>query len=100
MSHDIHAGPLSSGENPEHQAGPLPQAARPQRHRKTDRERRWERKRRRRVFEEVLGWILVPLILVGVFWGVKSGLNALGTSPTALFAGIKNAVNAAGGGKF
>jgi hypothetical protein len=74
------------------------QPARPQRHKKGWREQRWERRRRRRFFEEVLGWILVPLILVAVYWGVKSGLNALGTTPTALIEGFKTAISSRGGG--
>lgn len=65
----------------------------PPRHKKSWREQRWERRRRRRVFEEVLGWILVPLILITGYWGVKSGLNALGTTPTALIQGIKTAIS-------
>ena len=74
------------------------QPARPQRHKKGWREQRWERRRRRRFFEEVLGWVLVPLILLAVYWGVKSGLNALGTTPTALIEGFKTAISSRGGG--
>ena len=74
------------------------QPARPQKYKKGWREQRWERRRRRRFFEEVLGWILVPLILLAVYWGVKSGLNALGTTPTALIEGLKTAISSRGGG--
>ncbi|NNM71935.1 hypothetical protein HJG44_05935 [Enterovirga sp. DB1703] len=73
------------------------QPARAQKHRKTWREQRWERRRRRRMFEEVLGWILVPIIVVAVYWGIKSGLNALGTTPTALIQGIRTAIRGGGG---
>ena len=72
--------------------------ARPQKHKKTWREQRWERRRRRRMFEEVLGWILVPLIVIATYWGIKSGLAALGTTPTALIQGIKTAISSRGGG--
>jgi hypothetical protein len=72
--------------------------ARPPKHKKSWREQRWERRRRRRLFEEVLGWILVPLILIAGYWGVKSGLAALGTTPTALIEGIKTAISSRGGG--
>lgn len=72
--------------------------ARPQRHKKGWREQRWERRRRRRVFEEVLGWIVVPLILISAYWGVKSGLSAVGTTPTALIEGVKTAISSRGGG--
>ena len=73
------------------------QPARPQRYKKTWREQRWERRRRRRMFEEVLGWILVPVILVSLYWSVKSGLAALGTTPTALIQGIRTAIRGGGG---
>lgn len=78
---------------------PLPDAAvaptaraEPDRPKLTPRERRWLRRRRRMVFEEVLGWILVPVILVAAYWLAKFLLNALGTSPTALIEGIKQAL--------
>lgn len=55
------------------------------------REQRWERRRRRRAAEEVLGWIVVPVILITGYWAIKAGLGALGTTPTALFQGLKAA---------
>jgi hypothetical protein len=55
---------------------------------KARREERWERRRRRMWFEEVLGWILVPLILVGLYYIVVALLGALGTSPSAIMNGI------------
>jgi|GraSoiStandDraft_16_1057320.scaffolds.fasta_scaffold6269776_2 hypothetical protein len=63
----------------------------------TARERRWQRRRRRKTFEEVLGWILVPIIIAAIYWGVKAGLNAAGTSPTALIAGIRQLMTGGGG---
>ncbi|HZB37004.1 MAG TPA: hypothetical protein VE443_03245 [Beijerinckiaceae bacterium] len=62
----------------------------------TWREKRWQRRRRRKVFEEVLGWILVPIILVACYWAVKAGLNAAGTSPSALIAGVRQLLTGAG----
>ena len=95
---DIQAGPLKeSSPDDEHRAGPLPKAAAPQRHKKTWREKRWERRRRRRFTEEVLGWILVPLILIACYWAAKAGLNAMGTDLTSLIQGIKTAIS--GGGR-
>jgi hypothetical protein len=44
----------------------------------------------------VLGWVLVPFILVGGYWAVKASLNALGTTPTALVQGVRAAIS---GGK-
>lgn len=49
-----------------------------------------ERRRRRRVwFEEILGWILVPAILIGCYWLLNIGLAAVGSSPDALMEGIR-----------
>jgi hypothetical protein len=60
------------------------------------REKRWQRRRRRRLFEEILGWILVPVICVALYWGVRAGLNAAGTSPTAVIQAIKTLVSGGG----
>ena len=97
---DIQTGPLKeSSPDDEHRAGPLPKgappqrASAPQRVRKSWREKRWERRRRRRFFEEILGWVLVPIILIATFWAVKAGLNAMGTNFTSLVQGIKTALS-------
>jgi hypothetical protein len=76
MTSDIHEGPLE----------PTP----PPKAKLTWREKRWERRRKRRVFEEVLGWILVPVILIGLYWAVKAGLSALGTSPSAVIQALRS----------
>ena len=60
------------------------------------REKRWQRRRRRRLFEEILGWILVPVICVALYWGVRAGLNASGTSPSAVIQAIKTLVSGGG----
>ncbi len=52
------------------------------------REKRYRRRRRRIWFEEILGWILVPILLVGTYWLLDLVLNALGTSPAAIMHGI------------
>ncbi len=94
---EIHAGPLpQASPEDEHHAGPLPQTVHAQRAKKSWREKRWERRRRRRFTEEVLGWVLVPVILLSGFWAVKSGLNAMGTNFTTLVQGIKTALSASG----
>jgi len=62
-------------------------------YKKTWREQRWERRRKRLMFEEVLGWVLVPVILIGLYIGVKGILSALGTTPTALIQGIQTALS-------
>ncbi len=72
MTSDIHEGHLA------------PVAAR-----KSWRERRWERRRRRIWFEEVLGWILVPVIVLALYWSVVSVLALFGTTPGAVVEGIQ-----------
>lgn len=73
-----------------HEIGPLrPSAVAAPASKKSWREKRWERRHRRRVAEEALGWVLVPVIVIGGFWAVKATLNALGTSPSALIQGVK-----------
>ncbi len=58
----------------------------------TWREKRYQRRRRRVWFEEILGWILVPVILLGCYWLLDMGLNALGTSPGALMEGVNQII--------
>jgi hypothetical protein len=78
-------------------ASAQPAPAQPVQPRKlTWREKRWQRRRRRKLFEEILGWILVPIILVALFWAVRAGLNAAGTSPTAVVQAIKTLVSGGG----
>ena len=77
------------------QAPPAPPSP-VQPHKLTWREKRWQRRRRRKLFEEILGWILVPIILVALYWAVRAGLNAAGTSPTAVFQAIKTLVSGGG----
>lgn len=104
---DIQAGPLKEASpDDEHRAGPLPQSeaapaqrATPQRYKKTWREKRWERRRRRRWFEEILGWILVPVIVIVCVWAVSAGLAALGTDLSSLIQGIKTVLSGSGGGR-
>ncbi len=57
------------------------------------REKREIRRRRRVWFEEILGWILVPIILFGCYWLVDIGLTLLGTSPGALLDGFKTVLD-------
>ena len=58
----------------------------------TGREQRWRRRRRRKIGEEVLGWILVPLIVLGGWWLVNTVLTAMGTTPAAVIDQAKQAV--------
>jgi len=77
MTSDVQQGPLETTP-----ALTAPAA------KKTWREQRWERRRRRMWFEEMMGWILVPIILFSIYWIVDGFLAALGTSPSAIMAGI------------
>ena len=52
------------------------------------REQRRNRRRRRVWFEEILGWILVPVIVVGGYWLMEGVLGAVGTSFSAIFNGL------------
>jgi hypothetical protein len=54
------------------------------------REKRYHRRRKRVWFEEILGWILVPMILFGGYWLVTVILAALGTSLGAIIDGIRS----------
>lgn len=53
------------------------------------REKREIRRRRRVWFEEILGWILVPVILFGAYWLLDLILTTLGTSPAAIIEGLE-----------
>ncbi|MCJ2057460.1 hypothetical protein MKL09_12925 [Methylobacterium sp. J-048] len=69
MTEDLHEGPLS----------PVAHPAPPQK--LTRREERRRRRQRRRRGEEVLAWVLVPLICFGLYWGVYATFDFFGTSP-------------------
>jgi hypothetical protein len=69
----------------------IPAAPAPQK--RTWREKRWERRRRRIWFEEALAWILVPVIVLGLYYLVDAGLGALGTSVSAIADGIRMIVS-------
>ena len=73
MTSELHEGPLA-------QAQPA---------KKTWREKRWERRRRRIWFEEILGWLLVPVILFVGYWALVSVLAAFGTTPGQIVDVIK-----------
>lgn len=76
MTSEIHKGPLEASSTLE-----APTKV-------SWREKRYQRRRRRVWFEEVLGWILVPVIVIGCYWLLIVGLNAVGTSPAAIMEGI------------
>ncbi|MGO4385991.1 hypothetical protein AB4Y85_00495 [Microvirga sp. 2YAF29] len=57
------------------------------------RDKREVRRRKRVWFEEILAWILVPVILFGCYWLATIGLAAVGTSPEALLDGFKTITN-------
>lgn len=72
---DLHEGPLTPVEqHPRASTIAPPQKL-------TRREERRRRRKRRRRGEEILAWVLVPLIVVGIYFGVTKTLDFLGTSP-------------------
>jgi hypothetical protein len=77
MTSEIHEGPLQASHTLDAPA------------KATWREKRYQRRRRRVWFEEILGWILVPVIVLGCYWFLEVGLSALGTSPAAIMEGIE-----------
>jgi hypothetical protein len=81
MTTEVHEGPLDAAPHLT-----APDLAVPVR--KSWREQRWERRRRRLWLEELLGWILVPLIVIGAYLFVDMALSALGTSPSAIINGL------------
>lgn len=58
----------------------------------TWREKRWQRRRRRRFAEELTGWLLVPVILLGAYWIVDTILQGLGTSLPAIVQGVQTII--------
>ncbi|QFU16682.1 hypothetical protein [Microvirga thermotolerans] len=81
MTTELHEGPL--------EAAPTIAKAKP-----TWREQRRIRRRRRIWFEEILGWILVPIIVLGCYWAVETAMNAMGTSVSTVVDGVKAILHA------
>ena len=77
MTTEIHEGPLQASQTHDAPA------------KLSWREKRYQRRRRRVWLEEMLGWILVPVIVLGCYWFLEVGLSALGTSPAAIMEGIE-----------
>lgn len=55
-----------------HAAEPAPERVPARREKLSWFEKRDRRRRRRKVFEEVLGWILVPAFIYGIYLAVKA----------------------------
>ncbi|ACA16721.1 conserved hypothetical protein [Methylobacterium sp. 4-46] len=73
MTGDLNEGPLA----PATTVAPPPKLSR--------REKRRQRRRRRIIGEEILAWILVPLIVLAGYWAFAGALSFFGTTPTAFF---------------
>ena len=71
MTEDWREGPL----NPVTLAPPV-QPQKP-----SGKELRRQRRRRRRRGEEILAWVLVPLICFGIYWSITAVFDFMGTSP-------------------
>ncbi|WP_372425690.1 hypothetical protein [Salinarimonas chemoclinalis] len=61
---------------------------------RTAKEQRWERRRRRHLFEEILGWVLVPVILVALYWALVAGLALFGLTIDDVVEGLRQAWDA------
>jgi hypothetical protein len=59
------------------------------------RERRRRRRKSRHRGEEILGWILVPVILFGLFWGVNAVLEPRRDDATCGGDGVSRGTSAA-----
>ncbi|MCC5978660.1 MAG: hypothetical protein JJU21_11400 [Salinarimonas sp.] len=55
----------------------------------TAKEKRWQRRRRRHVVEEIVGWILVPVILVALYFALLGGLALFGLTMDDLMEGLR-----------
>ncbi|BAQ48694.1 MULTISPECIES: hypothetical protein [Methylobacterium] len=78
MSGDLNEGPLAPAATV---TPPSPKVTR--------RERRRQRRRRRKIGEEILGWILVPVIVLCCYWAINAGFTFFGTTPSAVFDQLK-----------
>ena len=81
MTTELHEGPLETSSIP---AAPA---------KMTWREKRYQRRRRRVWLEEILGWILVPVIVIACYWVLNMILTAVGTSPGAIDVGFKAGID-------
>ena len=72
MTSDVQEEPLTPVSTPPAPSKPI---------KLTRREERTRRRRSRRRGEEILGWILVPVILLGIYWGITATFDMLGTTP-------------------
>jgi len=81
MTSEIHEGPLEASRTLDAPA------------KLSWREKRYQRRRRRVWFEEILGWVLVPVIIFGCYWLLNIGLGAVGTSPAAIMEGIEAVIS-------
>ena len=71
-----------TGDAQEETLAPVDRSVQPARPPKpTRREERRRRRKARRRGEEILAWVLVPLILMGLYWGVTAGFEVMGTTP-------------------
>jgi hypothetical protein len=77
MTSELHEGPLQASRTLDAPA------------KVSWREKRYQRRRRRVWLEEILGWILVPVIILGCYWFLEVSLSSLGTSPAAIMEGIE-----------
>lgn len=94
MTSELHEAPILAERIIEPAPKPEPKQKREPASKLSWREKRERRRRRRVWFEELLGWILVPAIIIGCYWLLNVGLAAIGTSPAVLIDGLKTITEA------
>ncbi|WP_074446554.1 hypothetical protein [Saliniramus fredricksonii] len=88
------ADAVDSDINPQGSENPANPEMRPTRQpgqKLTAKERRWQRRRRRYVVEEIAGWILVPIILIALYYALIGGLALFGLTLNDLMDALRTA---------
>lgn len=60
---------------------PAPAPQKPAKKKLTWREARRKRRKARKRGEELLAWVLVPVMLLGLYWGIASAFDYFNTTP-------------------
>ena len=80
---DQSSGPTTNEAHEDVSSPVAPQQ--PVRRKLTWREARRKRRKARRRGEEILAWILVPVIVIGIWLGISATLEFFGTTPGQVF---------------
>ena len=86
---DPSANPSVAGSYVQKPGSPGMRAPRQPGQKLTAKEKRWQRRRRRHVVEEIIGWILVPIILIALYFALIGGLALFGLTLDDLMDGLR-----------